>query len=323
MHDISKTPKAPYPVREWLPGTPISEPGIYSGVPIEVYHSQAICDGPSISSSGLRKLFFKSPAHFHCNSEFNEEADDREAEREKEHMILGRAAHHLLLGESDFARNFVVRPPEFTDYRSNAAKAWRAAEEAKGLTVLLPKHIAIVRGMRDALVKHPFVGGAHILRGLVEQSLFWKDAKTGVWLKARPDVIPTASGDVVDLKTTSKTGPEDMDRAIFDLGYDMQGALVGMGLKAVLDIDMQSFSLVMVEVPAPHSVDLIDIASDHLAEATDNLRIAIDVFAHCLKTGDWFGPAGRSPGVRTASRSPWQGLKMQNRRAALAEELKG
>src|SRR6516165_9526480 len=48
-------------------GKAISKPGIYSGIPLEVYHSQKICDGPSVSSTGLRRTLEingGSPLHF-------------------------------------------------------------------------------------------------------------------------------------------------------------------------------------------------------------------------------------------------------------------
>ena len=87
----------------------ITEPGVYD-VSIDRYHSQ-ICDGPSISSSGIRALL-RSPAHYWRTSDLN---PARVEEDDKEAFILGRAAHHLLLGEKEFSRQFVIRPDEAPD----------------------------------------------------------------------------------------------------------------------------------------------------------------------------------------------------------------
>jgi hypothetical protein len=42
-------------IEEWN-GATITSPGVYSDVPLDIYHSQEICDGPSVSSTGLRRV---------------------------------------------------------------------------------------------------------------------------------------------------------------------------------------------------------------------------------------------------------------------------
>jgi hypothetical protein len=91
-------------VEKWN-GEPISQPGWYSGIPIERYHSAGMCDGLAVSSSDLRTCFHKSPAHMFCRWAENPKAVEREMSR---NMILGAAAHHLLLGEDNFDLKFVV-----------------------------------------------------------------------------------------------------------------------------------------------------------------------------------------------------------------------
>ena len=47
-------------------GNQITTPGMYSGIPLDSYHRGDICDGASVSSSGLRK-----------NTLFTTEADSK------------------------------------------------------------------------------------------------------------------------------------------------------------------------------------------------------------------------------------------------------
>ena len=61
-------------------GEKISRPCLVSGLPIDRYHAADICDGPSISSSGLRTIFSKSPAHFWAESALNDEEDEEDEE---------------------------------------------------------------------------------------------------------------------------------------------------------------------------------------------------------------------------------------------------
>ena len=44
-------------------GGSIGRPGLYENMTLESYHSRDVCDGVSISSSGLRKIS-RSPAHY-------------------------------------------------------------------------------------------------------------------------------------------------------------------------------------------------------------------------------------------------------------------
>src|SRR5215475_1363359 len=96
-------------------GERIAEPGIYANVPLEVYHSQQICDGPSVSSSGLRRALEEnsgSPAHFFCEWSGNKDAVEP---AEKKAWTFGRACHHLMLGQPHFGQEFVLRPDEIPD----------------------------------------------------------------------------------------------------------------------------------------------------------------------------------------------------------------
>ena len=270
----------------------IIKPGQYERVPMADYHGD-LCAGPSVSSSGLRTIFTQSPAHYFVTSYLN---PDREEEEDKEAFVLGRAAHHLLLGEDDFSTSFIMRPERFDSWRTKEAKEWKAQEEANGRTVLLPSQFDQIRGMARSLAKHDLIE-AGILNGQIEQTLAWRDKETGIWLKARPDAIPSDSGDGADLKTTRHFG-FDLDNSAAKLRYDMQGALVKIGFKEVLGLTLQSFSLIFVETKKPHCVDVLTLHGEDLEQAEKDLRVALRTFAHCLETGDWFGPSGSQHDAR-------------------------
>jgi len=86
----------------------VSADGWYDGVPLSVYHSAVFSDGISVSSSGLRTLWRKSPKHFYANWPYNPNADEADTE-ESSAFVIGRAAHHLYLGEDDFSLQFIER----------------------------------------------------------------------------------------------------------------------------------------------------------------------------------------------------------------------
>jgi len=290
-------------------GEIIDAPGVYD-VGIDWYHDQ-LCSGPSISSSGLRRVF-RSPAHFWLESELN---PSRVAPAEPQHFSLGRAAHHLLLGEGEFSKHFVVRPSKWDSWRTNDAKAWRDEAQASGLTVLTPDDIEAVRGMAGLL---PWQAGMencgllnapefvrNALGGQIEKSLIWKDEGTGIWLKSRPDAIPTDSGIFVDLKTTTAVDDHSLANTVLDYGYHVQAALAGMAADKVLGLEMTDFAFVFIEKKPPYSVSIKTLSEDDIIRGEHQVFAAIRIFARCLETGVWPGPTAGQADAQRLSLPDW------------------
>lgn len=303
---------------EW-DGKPVSKPGMYSKIPLSVYHSQSICDGPSVSSSGLRTLASKSPAHFYAEWSGN---PNREEEDEKAHQIVGRAAHHLMLGEPFFAKLFCVQPTEYPDaktgemkkwtYAAGYCKDWRTARNSEGRAILTGEAVASIKGMAIALGSHPIVK-AGALNGMIERSIFWKDKDTGLWVKVRPDSIPTSSGDFVDLKTTTSVLWNDLRRTISDFGYHQQGALTRTAAREVLKIASPTFTLIFAEKDKPHCVRVVTIKDGDLDRGERQNRAGLDTIARCLKSGHWPGPGGEREDAENIELPEWSQKQIDDR----------
>jgi hypothetical protein len=297
------------PIIAW-DGQPISKPGIYSGIPMDAYHGQ-LTVGPSVSSSGLRTLFSQSPRAYFRDSYLN---PARREQKVTEAFVFGRGAHHLLLGEANFRKHFIVRPekyPEGTSYKwieprvlgdppffkawssnSNWCRAWALNAWMVGLTVLTQGDIKMIRAMADALSEDPLVQ-AGILNGLIELSFVWQDKETGVWLKWRPDALPTDDLSFADLKTTADISDEALERSVGTYAYHMQGALGAMACREILGRDMTDFSLVFVEkqdtLPC---VRTKTIQPGFIAMGVEQIEVSLKLFKRCLDTGKWPGPGG-------------------------------
>jgi hypothetical protein len=280
-------------------GKKITKPGIYSGIPIETYHGD-ICDGPSVSSSGLRKIVNDSPADYWDGCYMNPDADPFE---ESAALLMGRAVHHLILGEKNFAASFVIQPDTYVHEKdgvkpwSNNAKVcktWRAEQKEAGRSVLTKGDVETIRGMAKSLARDELVN-AGILNGLVEHSIFWKDRLTGIWVKSRPDTIPTHSGDVADLKTIMGVDYQDCVRSIDDNGYYQQAGLVRQGLREVLGIEVSTFTFMFAAKKRPFSTRPMILHDDDMALGDQANRVGLDVMARCLREKVWPGP-GRGPG---------------------------
>ncbi|MFN7185462.1 MAG: PD-(D/E)XK nuclease-like domain-containing protein [Alphaproteobacteria bacterium] len=299
-------------MRPLPPDGVIRESGQYS-ISMDVYHGQP-CNGPSISSTGLRKIYLESPADFWARSDLN---DDRFDSEQHDHFVFGRAAHALLLGDEDFNAQFAVvpasAPPKPTSAQIKARLAGRVSDAAQerfgfwddfsemneGKSLLQEEDLHSIMYIKRALEAHPIV--PVLLEGQAEQSLIWQDQDTGVWLKSRLDML-SSTGDLADLKTTSQKRLDLLLRDVRQHGYDMQLGLATMALEEVLGVpftpeayEARAAILLFVYKEPPFHVIPIQIDYDALYWARLKVRKAIDTFAECIKSGVWPGPVEGIP----------------------------
>ena len=293
-------------------GKPITKPGFYSGVPMKVYHSGELCRGPhggtpTLTSSLLRTIFMESEAHFYDKWILNPDRNP-DAEKVSDGMILGRAAHHLMLGQEGFAAEFVVTPERAKDakgveqpwsLRFDSAKAWVKDRQAEGRTVLSPEQVERIKGMADRLRKEP-LAKAGAMTGLPEITVAWRDRETGIWLLSRPDVIPTHSGDFTDLKTIGKgiVSYGDLVRTIAEHGYHQQAALCAEGYEAVTGEKLKMFNFYFIETSRPYCARMVALKDSALMLGMRQNRNAINRFVRAMNTGFWPGPGGLQEAVQ-------------------------
>lgn len=291
----------------------ITEPGVYE-MSLAEYHGD-ICEGHSTSHSALDRIFMNSAAHYWDRCYAN---PDREEPTETEAMVLGRAAHHLFLGEKDFGKHFVMRPDEAPDGRAwhgtnKSCVRWQAEQARLGLSVLTPNQGEAIKRMAKRLHEEPMVQ-AGLLDGEIERSLIWKDRETGIWLKARPDVIPNNTGDFADLKVVADISEEGIQRNVEKFGYHRQAALVLEGAHHVLGYplrirepgeDGMSFTLCLVESTRPHCVEIVSLRRDDIERGMIENRWALRYLRRCLDTGEWPGPSGHQRDARYLGLTKW------------------
>lgn len=287
---------------EW-DGRRITKPGLYSLVPMDSYHLPDICDGPSISSSGLRKINpdIGSPKHFFATWPGNPESVP---EPDSRAFILGRAVHHLMLGEKMFAKLFIVQPDEYVNsktgevkpWSNNATdcKKWNTARAKEGRSILTPKEVHDIKGMAIEIGKHPLA--RQFLSGQIERSFFWKDKETGIWLKWRPDALPTDALDFADLKTSYSVHFPDLVQILRNRAYYQQAALGRTACQEVLKQEMSTFTLVFVEKTYPWAVRDERLFDEDLVRGGRMNRACLRTFASCMKSGIWPGPGAGNEG---------------------------
>ena len=289
-------------------GKPISQPGIYKNIPNEIYHGDTklfigAYNGFSISSTGLRK-FIDRPSAYWAESVFNPR---RFPSEEKDYFSFGRAAHTLLLGEDGFAEEYALRPTEIGGkaWQSNRTecKEWMAQTKAAGKSVVTEKDIELIKWMADSMSKHPMVQ-AGIISGKIERSLFTK--RNGIWLKNRPDALPTDSGDILDLKTAADVSNDGISKAIYSAGYHIQAAVARMVYEDIFGAGtFSSFTFVFVEKSPPFDVRVVQLKDADIERGMKQVGLALKNLERCLQTNIWPGYDGWNPGAEYTEMPVW------------------
>jgi hypothetical protein len=285
----------------------IDKPGQYD-IPMSIYHTQC-CVGPSVSSSGLRKIRLESPADFWATSDLNDNRWENEA---NDAFTFGRAAHALILGDEDFNAGFAVVPKDAprkpTVTQINARAEGRVSDAAKKSfdfwdqfdadnahkEYLKEDDLDAIGHISRKLNADPVV--QTLLDGQAEQSLIWQDQETGIFLKSRLDML-SGTGDLADLKSTHHKDRNLLYRSIRMHGYDMQLGLATMALEHVLGIpfepeiyEAKACILLFVYKSMPYHVMPIEVNFDALYWARIKCRAAINLMKKCIDENHWPGP---------------------------------
>ena len=257
--------------------TVITEPGVYTMDEAD-YHADPV-PGGSLSASGARKLL-ASPARFAYDREHPPEPTPA--------MELGTAAHRLVLGTGPELA--VIDAP---DWRTRAAKEAAAAAREAGAVPLLTTEHEQVQMMAAALRNHPIAAALFDPeRGDPEQSLFWTDDRTGVWMRARLDWLPRhPPGRLIigDYKTAISASPDGFTRDVANFGYHQQAAFYCDGATALGLADNPAFLFVVQEKAAPYLVAVYELDVLAMEAGRARNRLAAEMYRDCTEAGIWPG----------------------------------
>jgi hypothetical protein len=174
----------------------------------------------------------------------------------------------------------------YVRWDSNDSKAAVARIREAGRVPLKADEYAEANAMAEALLAHPIAGRLLAAGGVAEQSLFWQDEVTGVWLRARPDWTTDLA--VLDVKTTKDGSRRGFRKAVAEYGYHQQQPWYVGGLVA-LDLGARPFMFAVVEKTPPYLANVHVLDDEAIAVGHDRNRRAIDLYAACLESGEWPG----------------------------------
>lgn len=289
------------------PGGIVPGAGVYK-MPMSVYHSQRAFPGPSVSSTGIREAVLQSPHAFWKRWDGN--PDRYPPKEESDALILGKATHAVILGDEVFDEHFIYVPEDapprptapqikayerdgvWSDSAAPRAEFWIPFDErAAGRHMLKHEQVETIFRMAENLQANP-LAREMLVSDLIEISMVWQDEQTGLWVKSRPDCIPSNGYDFGDLKTFSPKGTDlrlAVQRATTDRGYHMQMALAIEGVEQVLGTTAERCGLVFTQTTEPWECLPVLIDEDTLYWARVLNRHGLNLIGRGLETGDWPG----------------------------------
>lgn len=241
---------------------------IRENIEANLYHAW-----PGISKSGLDKIA-RSPFHYKTSIErpMPQTAD----------MILGSAAHSLILEPESFSERYVIAPEDL-DRRTKVGKAIAEELEQSGKEILTAAQANDVFGMAQSVREHP-IAGDMLSGGKAEVSVNCLFGEIEV--RGRPDYWKGSS--LVDLKTTRDASRFEFLKSIRNYRYHVQNAFY-VDLMESNGVMILDFSFVVVEKTYPYAVAVYELDNESVEKGRQAYLQDLSVYASCLKTGEWPG----------------------------------
>lgn len=291
---------------------------ILRNLPMDQYH-----DHDALSSSKL-KVFRECPLLY------KRMFLDRSIEQARTKALDEGCGFDALMfdGEAEFLQKYCCAPQTYPNTKTgepspwnmnaNFCKAWVAAREAEGRTVLDDDAMTRFVLMRDAVRKNP-MAAALLAQGEAQVSFRRKSEKFGGlevqvrpdWYSEKPLAVPELGLDtlglpyLVDLKTTADFGdwfdpidPSDPRNGspVWKFGYHRQGGLAQW--VCYQDIKQTAHFLLVVEKAEPFRVGIICLSNDYLELGWAACEADLNRLVACRTANVW--PASPT-GVLTLS----------------------
>jgi hypothetical protein len=273
---------------------PENVPGIYN-LENEVYHAST-----GISSSGL-KLFSRSPKHFWDRYRNPE----RESDKSTPAKELGTQIHAAILEPKSYFETYYPLPEKY----NRATKQGKIDHEfheseaaAKGQQLISKENHDICCKITEAVRDSDSADYLFSLDGLVEQSFYWRDERTNVLCKCRPDKLLTGRNVILDLKSTASASVEDFSRSIANYQYHISAQFYRRGVQAVTGQDMPAFIFCAFETDSPYACAFYQADEDMLERADRFIDSQLEHYKECLAYDEW---PGYSDSIRQISLPGW------------------
>lgn len=265
------------------------EPGFYTDMNEEDYHTQKLLDEPALSYSIAKVLVNQTPMHARY---LHPKLGNGKSKKSSAAMDKGSLAHSLILGKG---KDIFVMPEEFTDFRKKAAQDLSQQKESEGKLVVLQSAIdecsELVAAFNMQMKETEFSDSFFDATCESEINLYWRDPDFGVLMQGMIDRFNKKTPIIFDLKTTTDASTKEFEKKIFNEAYHIQNAFYRRGVNALLpELENKTrFVFLAIESSPPYALNCMELSG--MAESIADLDAdnAISKWSECLKTNKWPG----------------------------------
>jgi hypothetical protein len=202
-------------------------------------------------------------------------------------MTEGSLLHALLLGDADSIAIIDVK-----DWRTKAAKVWKAATIANGVSPVL-KHehdaaLVLAERLRDKFLER----GYDIREFAHEVTIVWDETAsdgTKVRCRGRVDALDLETARVLDLKSTASAGATGIAKSCISYGYDVQHAAYVSAIETLRPelAGRVEYDWLFFETTPPYAVTPATPDGTMRELGESKWRRAVEIWAHCLRSATW------------------------------------
>lgn len=254
----------------------ITDPGVYD-MHLDQYLGQC-CEGWSFSSSDASVVAGLEPltlAHVRAGW-----AKERKRER---NVDFGSCVHALAL--EPFRAKSMVEVVYADSYRTKDAQEKADKAMAAGMIPMLADDFDRANVVAQRLINHPRIS-KWLSNGVVEQSCIAADDQSGVFWKARPDLL-TTERILLDIKTVAKSSDKFIRNRIAEGGWYIQAPWYCDVIRRIDGEIPQAFYWICVEQKEPHAIRIIEPLSTTMDAGGRAGEKAKAMFREAAKSGAW------------------------------------
>lgn len=271
--------------------------GIFDNISNAEYHAPPKPDeDPSYSSSIVKMMEIPALARYEMDA----------PQEYKECYRMGSAIHKFVLERADFESEFLTgidcarrskadkeewaawfyeHGADGDHITSHKAAEWNGLfEQLSGKSMVTPEEITKISMMAESVMRNPMAAKL-LTGGKAEQSIYWQDEETGLYLRCRPDYLGRFCS---DLKSTQDAREAEFLRSAYRMGYHVSAAMYTDGIQQVTG-EHHPFLFIAIEKTPPFLCAVYGL-DDYSAERGWSIYQEFKLrLAECLVTGKWEG----------------------------------
>lgn len=193
-------------------------------------------------------------------------------------MLLGSAVHCIMLEPDKFQERYTKSPKFNLRTKIGREDYVKFCEININKQVLTIEQWRTVREIRDML--NDSSDYQNLMKNTVkEEAIFWRDEKTGIICKCKPDAYRLDHSLSIDLKTTINCSPVAFQRELVNRCYDMQAAYYLEGLTQLTKTQFESFVFVAIEKVEPYDFEIYLCDNDTIEIGKDLYRSGLELYS--------------------------------------------